>query len=68
MAAMEQIELERHREQITADVKSLIDKYRSIFEWDVPEVNEPAVNRLIIGAMRQALDEAEQSLDRKQAL
>ncbi len=62
MAKMEKIELERHREQLTDDVKGLVDKYRSIFEWDVPEVDEAAVDRLILGAIRQALDGVEQSL------
>jgi hypothetical protein len=62
MAKMEQIELERHREQLTDDVKGLVDKYRSIFEWDIPEVNEGYVERLIPGAIRQALDRVEQAL------
>jgi hypothetical protein len=62
MAKMEEIELERHREQLTGDVKGLIYKYRSIFEWDIPEVNEGAVDRLILGAIRQALDGVEQTL------
>ena len=62
MAKMEQIELERHREQLTDDVKGLVDKYRSIFEWDIPEVDEGAVDRLILGALREALDGVEQAL------
>ena len=62
MAKMEKIELERHREQLIDDVKGLVDKYRSIFEWDIPEVDEGAADRLILGAIRQALDGVEQSL------
>lgn len=62
MAKIEQIELDRHREQLTADVKSLVDKYRSIFEWDVPDVDEVAVDRLILGAIRQALDGVDHAL------
>ncbi len=62
MAKMEKIELERYREQLTDDVKGLVDKYRSIFEWDVPDIDEVATNRLILGAIRQALDAVEQSL------
>lgn len=62
MAKMEKIELERHCEQLTEDVNRLVDKYRSIFEWDVPEVDEAAVDRLILGAIRQALDGVEQAL------
>jgi hypothetical protein len=62
MAKMEKIELERYREQLTEDVRGLVDKYRSIFEWDVPEVDEGAVDCLILGAIRQALDGVEQSM------
>ena len=62
MAKMEQIELERHQGQLTSDVKGLVDKYRSIIEWDVPEVDEVAADNLILGAIRQALDAVEASL------
>lgn len=62
MAKMEQIELERYREQLTEDVKGVTDKYRSIFEWDVPEVDEVAANTLIVGAILQALDRVETTL------
>ena len=62
MAKMERIELERYREQLTVDVKSLVDKYLSIFEWDIPEIDEGAAEKLILGAIRQALDGVEQSL------
>ena len=62
MAKMEKIEIERHREQLTEDVKRLVDKYRSIVEWDVPEVDEVAADRLILSAIRFALDGVESSL------
>ena len=62
MAKMEKIELERYREQLTDDVKGLVDKYRAIFEWDVPDVDEAAVDRLLLGAIREALDGVEQAL------
>ncbi len=62
MAKMEQIELDRYREQLSADVKHLVEKYRKIFEWDVPEIDEAASDKLILGAIRQALDAVERSL------
>ena len=62
MAKMEQIELNQHREQLTADVKGLVEKYRSIFEWDIPEIDEVVSDKLILGAIRQALDVVEKSL------
>lgn len=62
MARIEQLELDAHREKLIADVKGLVDKYRSIFEWDVPEIDEQASDKLILGAIRQALDVVERSL------
>ena len=62
MARIEQLELDAHREKLIADVKGLVDKYRSIFEWDVPEIDEQASDKLILGAIRQALDAVETAL------
>lgn len=62
MAKMEQLELDAHRTQLVRDVAALVDKYRAIFEWDVPEIDEGAADRLILAAMRQALDNLEQAL------
>ncbi len=62
MAKMEQLELDAHRKQLTGDVKGLVEKYRSIFEWDIPEIDEVASDKLILGAIRQALDAVEKSL------
>ena len=62
MARPEQMELAAHREQLEADVRQLVDKYLAISEWDVPEIDEPLANRLIISAIRQALDGIEKAL------
>ncbi len=59
MSKLEQLELQAHREQLEADVKRLIDKYLAIAEWDVPGIDEPLANRLIVAAIRQALDGVE---------
>jgi hypothetical protein len=59
MAKVEQLEMDAHRAQLTADVKILIEKYRSIFGWDVPEVDEALSDVLIFEAVRQALHEIE---------
>lgn len=55
MADMEQLELDRHRAQLSSDVKGLVEKYRAIFEWDVPEVDEALATRLILDAIRRTL-------------
>ena len=59
MASIEQIELDRHRAHLASDLRSLVEKYRAIFEWDVPDVTEALMDRLIIGAIRQVLLEVE---------
>ncbi len=62
MPRLEQLELEAHREQLEADVRRLVEKYLAIAEWDVPEIDEPLSSRLIIAAIRQALDGVERAL------
>lgn len=61
MPKPEQLELEAHREQLAADVRQLVDKYLAIAEWDVPGIDEPLAIRLIVAAVRQALDSVEQA-------
>ena len=61
------MELEAHREQLEADVRRLVEKYLAIAEWDVPEIDEPLATRLIVTAIRQALDRVEKSLPDPQA-
>ncbi len=57
MAKIEELEMDAHRAQLNSDVRSLVDKYRAIFGWDVPEVDEALSERLIVKALRQALDD-----------
>lgn len=52
MSRMEQLEMNADSAQLAADVKGLIEKYRSIFDWDVPEVGEALSAR--IAAWRSA--------------
>lgn len=59
MPQIEELEMEAHRAQLNSDVRHLVDKYRAIFGWDVPEVDEALSQRLIVKAIRQALDELE---------
>jgi hypothetical protein len=56
MARIEQIELEAHRDDIIADVKGLVEKYRAIFDWDVPDIDQNVADRLILNEVRKALD------------
>ena len=56
MSDIEQIELEHHRRQIVDDVEKLVQKYRRIFDWDVPENDDAEAKKLILQAIREALD------------
>lgn len=62
MKMIEHLELDAHRSQISSDVQQLVEKYRSIFEWDVPDVDQVLSDKLILGAIRRATDEVEQAL------
>ncbi len=62
MAKMEKIEMDAQRRQLQSDVRQLVEKYRSIFEWDIPDIDQALSDRMIIAAIRQALDEIEKTL------
>ena len=55
MTRIEALEMDAQRAQLVADVETLVEKYRAIFDWDVPAVDEALSDRLILQAMRQAL-------------
>ena len=57
MTDIEKLELAAHRRDIIEDVNNLIEKYRAIFGWDVPDIDEKVANRLILDEVRQALDD-----------
>ena len=62
MVQIEQKELEAHRDEITADVNKLVEKYRKIFDWDVPDIYQSVADKLIVLEVRKALDELEHKL------
>ena len=62
MAKIEEIELDAHRGQIIADMKSLVEKYRAIFGWDIPDIDQNAADKLILAAIRKELDDIEKQL------
>jgi len=59
MTNIERVELDRHQQQIRGDVKDLVEKYRRIFDWDVPENDEDCADKLILAAIRQVLTDIE---------
>jgi len=62
VAKIEAQELEGHRDEIIADVKQLVEKYRAVFDWDVPDVDQTVADKLILMEVRKALDELEHKL------
>lgn len=56
MKSMQQIDIERHHDDIVHDVKNLVEKYRKIMDWDIPENDETLADTLIFDAIQQALD------------
>jgi hypothetical protein len=62
VAKIEQIELDEHRSHIISDVKKLVGKYRAIFDWNVPEIDQAAADKLILEEMRKALDDIEKEV------
>ncbi len=62
MAKIEERELAAHRGQIIADVKELVEKYRAIFDWDVPDIDQRAADTLILKEIGKALNDIEQKL------
>lgn len=65
MESMEQIELEHQRRRIAADVRKLVGKYRAIFDWDVPDIDQAAADRLLLAEIRRALDDVERATPRR---
>jgi hypothetical protein len=62
MSPIEHIEMNQHRKQLLGDVRQLVEKYRAIFDWDVPDIDQKAADHAIIEAMRRALVAVEQEL------
>ena len=54
--------MEGHRAEIVADVGKMVEKYRKIFDWDVPDIDQAAADRLILSEVRKALGELEHKL------
>ena len=62
MAIMEQMELVRYRDDISTDVRNLLEKYCAQFDRDVPRNDPYIVENLILGEIRKALGDIEKEL------
>jgi hypothetical protein len=48
MSSMEEVELEKRRKALDKDVMALVDKYLSKMEWEIPDVDAPKAQQLIL--------------------
>lgn len=62
MRNMEQLEMDAYRSEIVTDMRSLVEKYRAIFGWDIPEIDQIEADKLILMAMHKALDDIAKQL------
>ena len=60
MPTIEQEELEAQRHHLERDIRSLVEKYRAIFDWNVPDIDQARADKLILDDIRKALDGIEQ--------
>ncbi len=59
MTSPETVQMERYNSELEDDVRHILKKYSRIMGWGIPELDEAAARRLILGAMRQALAKVE---------
>ncbi len=59
MSQMQDIEINRYHDRIVKDMRHLIERYREIMAWDVPENDPIEADRLIFKAVHAALSKIE---------
>lgn len=57
MSDMQEIEINRYHKRIVKDMRHLIERYREIMAWDIPENDPIEADKLIFKAVREVLDE-----------
>lgn len=62
MSEIHEIEIRRYQQELLEDVRSLVDKYRCVMEWDIPDNDEKESDRVIFEALRKSLDIIEHEL------
>jgi len=62
MMTPEQLELAAHSRQLVTDLRRLVERYRTVFDWDAPELDRDLSDTMILTALREALDAVEEDL------
>ncbi len=65
MSSIQEIELQRYHKELVKDVASLIEKYRRMMDWDIPENDEREGDKLIFAAVQKALDALRQEAENR---
>ena len=60
MTDIQKVEIERYRSELVEDTRKLVDKYLSISDWDIPEIDETKTVNYILQTIREALDDVEE--------
>ncbi|WP_456412137.1 hypothetical protein [Thiolapillus sp.] len=61
------MEIERYRGEMVENIRELVDKYLSISNWDIPEIDEQKTMAYILQVFREALDDLEEEWKTKKA-
>jgi hypothetical protein len=61
MTDIQELEIGRYYSELKDDVHGLVDKYLRIADWDIPDNDEEKTLKLIISAVRKALDDVEKN-------
>ena len=63
MKKIEQIELDSRRMELVVDMCNMVEKYRKIFDLDMPNIDQKVADKLIVAAMHSALNDIISQLD-----
>ena len=56
MSKIAQFEIDAHRGDIAHDVRRLVEKYRALFDWDVPDIDPAAADALMLNEVAPAVE------------
>jgi len=59
MSKMQDIEINRYHGRIEKDIRHLIEHYREIMAWDIPENDPVEADNLIFKAIHESLSKIE---------
>ena len=57
--SVEDIEMDKKRKSLDKDVGKLVDKYIKIMDWDIPDIDAPKAQQLILDEIKVAVSRLE---------